>query len=162
MPTTRHRSFHARYWAGKETRLGGLMAAALFFLGVGFSAHAEQTWTTLTNPVEVTATLSGKAFIIKKRQEIYYREDGNVAEFDPLYESMSLRKWKVREDGVVCRYVFSKPDHQIDCLTISKADGREGVYLMRWLEAEAYPFELLEDIPKSLEQALVENAGALD
>ncbi len=138
------------------------MATALFFLGVGFSAHAEQTWTTLTDPVEVTATLSGKAFKVKKQYDIYYRKDGNVAEFDPVYDSMSLRKWKIREDGVVCRYVFSKPDHQIDCFAVSKADGSEGVFFMRWLEGDGYQFELLENIPKLLEQALVDIAGALD
>lgn len=85
-----------------------------------------------------------------------------IAEYDLVHKYIGVRKWKVREDGALCRYIFSKPDHQIDCLTISKADDKEGLYFIKWIGAGGYPFELVEGIPESLAQVLVEQAGPLD
>ena len=75
-----------------KSQLVGLLILVLAIIGADFPAHAEQTWTTLTDPAEVAETLSGRAFKIKKEYDVYYRKDGNVAEFDPTYNSMSLRK----------------------------------------------------------------------
>lgn len=121
-------------------------------------AQVETEWVKITDPREVQELVSGKAMGSKGWTE-YYRGDGNMAVYAAGYDSMTIRKWKIENDGRLCMGVYSKPDKVIYCYTFSRASDGTKKYQVKWPTGREL-VEFLDKPPEKLTNALNEKAGA--
>ena len=130
-----------------------LCSAYAVFL-IGADARADD-WTPITDPDEVAAVMNDAAFVMKKTVTSFYRADGNMVEHNADYDLTAIRKWAIEDSGEICRYVFVKPDHQIDCIRISKASDGRAAYTISWpIDNTTYPLTPLSSAPADLVDAL--------
>lgn len=122
-------------------------------------AEAQEAWSDIADPADVRELVSGK--VIDGRHFIqYYREDGNSAFFygEP-HNSLSVRKWTVREDGRLCVAPFSRPDAVTECYTLQRTSGPSPKYRFKSITG-FHPFVIVEKVPANLANAVKKEAGA--
>ena len=133
------------------------LSMSIAFTGTHAEAQSETDWKAMTNPGEVRQLVNGRV-LDGKYWRHFYRSDGNMAYYHVDTDAMSVRKWKIEDDGELCVSVFQKPDRVIDCFTILQAAGNEAKYQLKWASGNS-AFELLDNPPENMVEAVNDAAG---
>ena len=132
---------------------------AFLFLGSSVFAAAEE-WVPIKDTNEIRSIVTERTLVMYKTRQQYHRRDGNMVEYFPENESYTIRKWDIRDDGVVCWMIFTLPDRVIDCAAIQRGPG--GALRYKWENAQgAPPLEFMETTPPALLKELDAKAGKL-
>lgn len=115
--------------------------------GPAFDAQGEEEWKPLTDAHEVRELVADRT-LDGKYWRNFYRRDGNMAYHHVETDAMSVRKWKIEDDGRLCVAVFQKPDRVIDCFTILRSGDDVSEYQLKW-GSGINAFELLDQPPET-------------
>ena len=133
---------------------GLLRGLLLLVLPLTAAAAAASEWKAHSDPAEVLDLVKGKTRIQ------YYRADGNMIEHFSDYDSNTIRKWSVREDGRLCWYIFSMPERTIDFAAIQRSSEDTDVLRYKWENAQGEPpLEFAEQPTVEMIRALDKAAG---
>ncbi len=129
-------------------------AILAIFIALPMHGQAEPQWINIEDPDEVRELVAGKA--IKGYVVDYFRADGNMAQL--AYDSIAIRKWSINDNGKLCMAVYSLPDRIITCYTFQRTTSDPAQYRFK-LNYGVFNFQVLDEPPKRLVDALVERTG---
>ena len=126
----------------------GLAALALIFAPQPAPLHAQGSgdWIAISDPAELKAFLSGKSLADDHIAD-YYRADGAMGYFNKEYKTVVVRKWVVGDDGLVCTYIYVKPDKLVDCTRYFRSASDPDLFKMLFTETGSSAMVKIDDPP---------------
>ena len=135
-----------------------IFGAVVFILSfTNTNAQTDQEWIDINDPEELRNLISGRS-MDARYWAYFFRADGKMSYWQDGYDFISVREWTIKENGDLCLFVYSRPDHIIDCPKIQKTSTSPVQY--RHKGATGNQIVRFMDPTSNLIDAITKTAGA--